>query len=89
MKNIMIFFALVIVAWRCSPGEAEIETPVARSWYSITCYSSNGTVLLESNSQEHPHLGTVSKYAWQNLDGAHYNTDLRCTATEQPPKEVV
>ena len=85
MRNTVIITALLLaLIWGCSDEEVVAEAP--SSWYNITCYSSSGIEVMKSKSQEHPHAGTVSKYAWKSLDGVSHQTNMRCTATFQ--KEV-
>ena len=85
MKNTFIITTLLLaLIWGCSDEEVVEEAP--SSWYNIACYSSSGIVVLESDSLEHPRLGTVSKYVWKSLDGTSHQTNMRCTATLQEIK---
>ena len=84
MKNTVIITALLLaLIWGCSDESEEVvkEQPL----YSVTCYSSNRTVVIESQSHAHPKTGSQSSYAWKDINGTNDETSLRCMATLLPP----
>ena len=56
--------------------------------YKITCYSSTGKVLLESESSIKPYGNANYGNVWTDLDGRRVETFLPCVFMEQPPKKI-
>ncbi len=86
MKNIIMFSLLILTAvWACSDESESEEVVKEQLVYNVTCYSSNGSVAIESKSHAHPGTGLQSSYAWKDIDGIYYETSLRCKSDQPPP----
>ena len=84
MKNVIVVtLVLMGIIWGCSDDTEEVVQE--RLLYNVTCYSSNGTVVIESTSYAHPGIGSQSSYAWKDINGTHYETSLRCKCDRPPP----
>lgn len=77
MRKFLIFPILLLLTG-CDPDYL--------STYKITCYSSTGEVLLESESSIKPYVNN-SGNVWRDLQGQRVATTLPCVFKEQPPKK--
>lgn len=79
MRKFLILPILLLLA-SCDPDY--------QSTYKITCYSSTGEVLLESESSIRPYGNANYGNVWRDLDGYRIETFLPCVFIQQPPKKT-